>query len=472
MPALMLAQAAGGCGTSMVREDKTGLLKAFLGGLPGTAAARLAMAVEVDRLMDGKVLPHDDILEGLRPILRRENYDRTPTPLRLFCRPFQDLLTSIPRKAKQKGSIARGTLVPAWNWLSQTLLPAETAAFVSECRALVLNHKPDDALIRATKFWPLAADAMVKALATEAGRQSAQKILGDAFAVEDITDMAMLLSAGETVERLITLLPAPVPSFHEQLIWQVREIYDRVAQEKPDVAPYVAVIVMNRLNRPWEALRLPLLITRHTDETLISKTDMGLVGEILFARMDALKTSIQATRHPLFDAGKLMEEVKTFADISSHIAKEIELKREGEWGKRLLAERVQIGKVMEGFMDRAPKEFGAALPVSKGTGADFSRHPGIEKHEMALRYAKLVAGSRIFAAAASFAAKNKATYDDLCTALKRYNEDVVKALKANPQNAVANAQFLFCAEATAILFSEEEAELLRRRGRAALSAAA
>jgi len=199
---------------------------------------------------------------------------------------------------------------------------------------------------------------------------------------------------------------------------------------------------------------------------------MGLVGEILFARMDALKNSLQATRHPLFDADKLMDEAKTFADISSHIAKEIELKREGEWGKRLLAERVQIGKVMENFMDRAPREFAAALPTSKGKGADFTRHPGAEKHEMALRYARLVAGSRHFAAAASFAAKQKATYDELASALKRYNEDVVKALKSDPQNSVVNAQFLLCAELTATLFSDEEAELLRRRGRAALSAAA
>jgi hypothetical protein len=174
----------------------------------------------------------------------------------------------------------------------------------------------------------------------------------------------------------------------------------------------------------------------------------------------------------LFDADKLMEEVKTFADISSHIAKEIELKREGEWGKKLLAERVMIGKVMESFMDRAPKEVTAALPTSKGKGGDFSKHPGAEKHEMALRYARLVAGSRTFAAAASFAAKQKTTYDELCTALKRYNEDVVKALKDDPQNPVANAQFQLCAELTSILFSNEEAELLRRRGKAALSAAA
>ena len=81
------------------------------------------------------------------------------------------------------------------------------------------------------------------------------------FRAEDIAEMALLLSAGDTIEQLRTLLPAPVPSFHEQLLWQVREIYDRLATARPDVAPYVAVIVMNRLVRPWEALRLPLLVT-------------------------------------------------------------------------------------------------------------------------------------------------------------------------------------------------------------------
>jgi hypothetical protein len=456
----------------MLSGDKNGLLKAFLGSLPGTAAARLAMAVEVDRLMDGRSLPHEQILEGLRPVLRRDHYDRTLTPLRLFCRPFQDLLTCCPRKIKQKGIIARGTLVPAWNWICNRLLPTEADAYITETKALVLGHKVDEAVARAGQFWPLAAAAIQRALADEAGRQAAQKILGDAFAVADAGEMALLLSAGEAMIKLQAALPAPVPSFTEPLVWQAREIYDELVKSQPDVAAYLPVVVMNRLVRPWEALRLPLLVTRHTDETLISKTDMGLVGEILFARMDELKSSIQQTRHPLFEAGKLLEEARTFADLSSHIVKEIELKREGEWGKRLLGERVQIGKVMETFMDRSAREFSAALPMSKGKGADFSRLPGPEKHEMALRYARLVGGSRHFAAAASFAAKLKNASDELCALLKRYNEDLVKAMKADPQNEVIAAQFQFCTEATTILFSEEEAELLRRRGKAALSAAA
>jgi len=399
----------------MPAVDRTGLLKAFLGGLPGQVAARLAMAVEVDRLMDGRGLPHEDILSGLRPILRREHFDRTLTPLRLFCQPFQDLLSCAPRRAKQKGCIARGSLVPVWNWVSQSLIPGEANAYVKDIKALVLAHKNDEAMTRAAQFWPLASAAMAAALKDPNTRKVLQKTLGGSMAVEDADEMALLLAAGEIIEKLVALLPKPVPVFSETLLWDVRSVYDALIETQPDVAPYVAVIAMNRLSRPWEALRLPMMISRKNDETLIAKTDMGLVGEILFDRMDTLKNSIQATRHPLFNA---------------------------------------------------------ALPMAKGTGGDFSRHPGAERHEMARRYARLVAGCRDFAAAASFAAKQKATYEDLCTALKRYNEDVVRALRDPARAEVANAQFELCADLTAILFSDEEAAMLRRRGKAAQAAAA
>ncbi|HEU0095246.1 MAG TPA: hypothetical protein VFQ52_02240, partial [Rhizomicrobium sp.] len=304
---------------------------------------------------------------------------------------------------------------------------------------------------------------------SEAGRAAAQKKLGDALAVEDAREMGLLLSAGPQIQKIQEILHKPTASFTENLIWDVRAVYDGLLESHPDVAPYVAVIAMNRLAKPWEALRLPMLITRHTDDTLIAKTDMGLVGEILFTRMDTLKTSIQRTRHPLFDAEILMEEVRVFAGLSSHIVKEIELKRGGEWGKRLLDERALIGQVMETFMDRAPKEFAAALPTQKAAGADFSKPVSAEKREMALRYVRLVSGSRDFAAAASFAAKQKAIFDALCTALQRYNENLVNALKAaDPARAeIVQAQLEFCAQLTVILFGKEDAELLRRRAKAA-----
>ena len=41
-----------------------------------------------------------------------------------------------------------------------------------------------------------------------------------------------------------------------------------------------------------------------------------------------------------------------------------------------------------------------------------------------------------------------------------------------PRRVVAEVQFQFCVELTALLFSDKEAELLQRRGKAAQSAAA
>jgi hypothetical protein len=217
-------------------------------------------------------------------------------------------------------------------------------------------------------------------------------------------------------------------------------------------------------------------VTRHTDDTLISKTDMGLVGEILFSRMDALKNAIQLTRHPLFDAEMLAEQVKSFTDLSTGITREIELKREGDWGKRLLADRAGIGRVMDGFMERAPREVLAALPLLKSSGpkaADFSRPVSEEKREMAMRYARLVAVSRNFAAAASFTAKQKTAQDQIGNEIRRYIEDVIRAMRdpGHPHMAVVHAQLELCVQLVTLLFSEEEAELLRRRGRAAQAAA-
>jgi hypothetical protein len=456
----------------MISEDKTGLLKTFLGSLPGSVAAKLASAVEADRLLDGRALPHTAILDGLRPVLRGAHTGRTPTPLRLFCRPFEDLLTSSPRKTKQKASIARSSLLPVWLWLGRDLLPVQTENYIAATRALIMARKYTEATRRAETFW-IEAGAALQAGVSD---PSAKASLGDAMILADAQEMALLLPAGGDMLRIQEVLPRPVPQLHDDLLWQLRAVYDDLVVCLPDVAPYVAVMAMNRLAHPWEALRLPMQICRQHNDTLISKTDMGLVGEIIFTRMETLRDAILTTRHPLFDAGILLDQVAQFTEMSSAIVKEIELKRDGEWGQRLLRDRAQTGTVMDGFMDRAMKEISAALPLRKGTGAtaDFSRALDAEKREMALRYVRLVVGSRNFAAAGSFAAKQKTTFEEIGAYLRRYVEDVVKEMRVSDpaRLAIAEQQFQLCVELTSLLFSDKEAELLQRRGRAAQAAAA
>ena len=446
-------------------DEKSLLLKGFLGNLPETAAGKLAQAVEVDRLMDGHQLPHDAILTGLRPALRRSA--RTPTPLRFFCQPFEDLLVSQPRKQKQKAVILRASVVPVWNWLGADLLPDETQSYFRDAKGLILAGKLDQAQERARTFWVRTGAVLREALAGGPGlAAAAKKLTQDEIA--DAREIALLLLEADEMLKIQERLPKPLPHLTEDILWQLRESYDALIARNPDVAPFVAVVAMNRLQRPWEALRLPLMVSRQTGDALISKTDMGLVGEILLARMDVMKAAILAARHPLPDAEALVEQVIAFSDLSSALVKEVEMRRDGEWGQRLLKDRAAIGAVMDGVMDRAVKEFAQALPMHKGS-ADFSRLTLTDKRAVALSYAKLVAGTRHFAAAGSFAAKQGMALEETGNHLRRYVENAVRDMRGadHEKRAIVESQLQYCAELAAVLFSGEEAELIRRRVKAA-----
>ena len=70
-------------------------LAAFLSGLPEALSARLADEVEIDRAGGGTGLPHGDILEALRPNLRRisEKQNREKAAL-------QRVIETVPREVR------------------------------------------------------------------------------------------------------------------------------------------------------------------------------------------------------------------------------------------------------------------------------------------------------------------------------------------------------------------------------------
>lgn len=450
----------------MLSAQKISVLHNFLGSLPTHVAVRLSKAVEVDRLADGHGLPHEVILEGLRPVLRRnDQHDRTPTPLRLFCSPFEDLLISRPRTTKQKGRISRANIGPVWQWLSTLLIPKEAHDYEHEVKALVVAFKMDEARKRAMSFWQESSDAMRNALELEKSRKIAREALRDQLTLADAEEMALLLAVGPEILDLQQKLPKPVPVFTDDLVRAARGVYDHFVATRPDAAPYVAVAAMNRLARRWEALRLPVLISRNSKDTLISSTDMGLAGEILFGDIDQLSQAIRAAKQPRFDVDALVDNIASFAELSSAVVKEMAVRRDGKWGQSLLKDRAAVGNVMDEFMARAHKEIAGALPLQ-------SRFVDPERNERALRYATLIAGCKPFAAAGSFAASREEAHKQCADYLRRYNEETLYDLRTTnvERRQLARDRFALASELTAILCGEEEAELLRRRGKAAHAA--
>ncbi|HVU22007.1 MAG TPA: hypothetical protein VHE09_14845 [Rhizomicrobium sp.] len=438
----------------------------------------MAKAVEVDRLAGGRILPHELILDALRPSLGA-NADRTPTPLRLFCRPFEDLLVEAQPKTKQKGRITRANAIAVWHWLSDVVLFDAVKEYSVDIKRLVLQGREAEGMARAIEFWTTAATAIRDCIAKDRG--AARVALNGDVQIEDAEEMALLLSVGSDVVAIQQLLPRPAPQLTEEMLWALRDIHDRLAVNAADAAPYVAVIAMNRLAHPWEALKIPQVITNQTQDTLISSTDMGLVGDVLFANIELHGSAVRAVRHPVFDPDALIDHLAHFTELSSHIVREIEVRRGGKWGTRLLADRASVAEAMEELLEHARKDILAMLPVqhsgSYGGGprcADLSKGVDDEKAERGLRYGKLLAGCAMYAAMGSFAAAQREALDEVSQYLRGYNEDLLKEMRL-PEDEVqpgAERQFELAARLTEMVFGPEEGELLRRRGRAALAARA
>ncbi len=316
----------------MLSPRKAALLQSLLGSLPAQAAARLAKAVEIDRLAGGLVLPHDLILGTLRPMLRTPPVvERTPTPLRLFCRPFEDLVVAAAPKDKQKGRIARASIAPVWAWLNQTLLTEASLAYAAEVKALVFAARLDDALESAAQFWVAAGKAMADAIARN--RKAVRGVLMRRSDRRRRGGDGAAAPGGREIREIQTLLPKPSPQLDDATLRRLRDVNDRVAATVPDAAAYVAVVAMNRLVRPWEALKLPQIVAHQTHDTLISATDMGLVGDLLFADIELHGGALRAARHPLFDADAMVDHLASFAVLSSSIVKEIDIRRDRQMGQ-------------------------------------------------------------------------------------------------------------------------------------------
>lgn len=455
----------------MLPADKQLLLSGFLGQLPEQAATRLAKAVEVDRLMGGIDLPHEQILSALRPQLRQATEpQRIGTPLRYFCRPFEDILVS-SRTLKQKGRIARSSIQPVWKWLETQLMPERHRTLTNAIRGAILKDRDLELDGRLAMLWHEAAPILKSALGDEQRKIAAGRTLGSYAIAEDAAEMALLIGGAEEVIGLQKRLPKPIPVLTELDIEFLREVFDRLCGSDPDLAPYVALIVMGRLARPWEALRLAAVVSRKATDTMISSTDVGAVGELLFDDLEIHTKKIQAVKPTKFDTEELLANLAAFCELSRGMVKELGIRRDGKWGHRLSQDRAAVSAIMEGLVERAPKEIFAGLPgktagFGKGPKSlEVERAPDQDRVARAMRYAHLLVHCRQFSVAAAFSAKLSEAMDEISTALRSYNEDILREVRSAPHETRANVErhFANALDICKLVLGDDEADFLRRR---------
>lgn len=455
----------------MLAEEKKTQLSNFLGQVPEDVAARLAKAIEVDRLIGNTGLPHDEILDALRPkLVKVPAIARTPTPQRFFCQPFEDLLVGDLPVAKRKGRISRGAVQPVWNWLGTELIPDHHASLITGIRFAILNGRYDEVVGKSAELWRRAANAIKDATSGSRGMSQTAKKLGSMPLAQEAAEMATLLGAGPAIAELQDRLPKPLPSLSDDYLLALRGIYDRVLAGDPAAAPYVTLVTMRRLAKPYQALRLSTVVSKKTSDTLIDPSELGPAGEILFDDLESLAARIQGVRTTEFEIHALLEDLAGFVELSSGIVKELGIQTEGSWNKRLSKSRASVAAAMEKLLERAPSEILAALPEHKGDGLDLKdlvQAPNGDRVVRAMRYACLIAHAKPFAVAGSFGEKWSDTLERVAGELRPLAEALVDSVRfAEEKKAFADQYFEIAADLCAQILGAEDADTLRRRARA------
>lgn len=418
----------------MASPQQTGLPNSSLVSVSEQLERYLAGAVEV---ADDEAPRHDMFFGN---VLRIAGSERTPTALRFFCLPFEELLTVNPRKnVKQKGRIARDSTAPIWTRLGQILLPLETKFYCCNFKSAIAAADHAKGKIHAADFWRVAGAAMRAALASESGRRTARQILKSELVLADAQEAALMLCIAPAVVRIRELLVRPVPALTEELLNSLRNIHDDLAISEPGAAPYVAVIAMNRLARPWEVLQL-------------SRRPPDLVGDIIFSDIQMVASAVRCARHPDFDVDLLLDNIAHFTSFHSGILGDDAL-CDDKLRRLLSREGAALAETVDGFMRRAPSILAEAL-----------RRPDAEKVEQALRTVRLVMGRKPFANVLGPSVSE--AEDAMCRMLLSHNECLFErnAVRRGPAGFAASVKL------TSALLGVEHGEFLRRRGSAALGA--
>lgn len=457
-------------------------LKNFLASLPADKAMKLALAVERGRLAGERGLPAELILEGLRPTLRRLGLRRSPTPQRLFCEPFSDFLVE-HREFKQAGRISRSTISTLWKWLSREGLRTVLADFETQITRSVLSRDTRREAELVHQLQIEVARIVSGAIERAGNGGNDRRILAVKFGGEDalfdVEEMAVLLSAANELAPLRSMLPKRIDTLTDQHMALIRDIYEALSMRRPELCPYVGLLVLGRLKRPWEVLRLAAIGSNMNGAPLFSQSDLGLIGDILLADMENMALDIASVRPDGLDPDSLLNKLDRFTQMSGGLVREIGSKREGKWGQRLIKIRQLASDSMDALISRSPREITAALPVQKlgafgGRGPrrpDLTRDPDHGKMERAMQWGKLLAGATPYAGGGDFHAAHKDAFEEVSNYLRSYTESIVVELKSLDYDKRPRAQaFLAHTEAlSSAILGHEETELIRKRVAAVLA---
>ncbi|WP_411816183.1 hypothetical protein [Hyphococcus sp. DH-69] len=459
-------------------------LSAFLGELPMAAAVKLFSALEADRAIGGKGLPHNAILDDLRQRLASRNADLPSRPenaKRAFFDPFEDYFISIRSGKKRRAQIARTSLEPIWRFMmtdsALTEAAMAAAALDDAYRAGEGNEALENALF-------LAAEAGLGRVFSRAQENKSFKKdlvsqLGGEGSLFDLEELWQLLPAVDLLRELRKTVPSSSPSLNEEQFFQLRKLFLSAHDQSPFLGSYILLALKGRLEAPWRALGVYYHLARSADEQLNDARDAVMaLPESLFEDIEELARAMERACAKPLDAQSAMVRIAYFAEYADGLMRQATRTGDNVFVNRIEACRDIASEAHARFLEQGLATMREALPTRRSSGSsrlapprpDFARPLAPELVNEGKRAVELIVAAPLDARRLGDDPANaQAMTDSAHEQAKTYANDLVAEIRAAEGNDRAAARRLLDQTLSVVgpLLKSDEIGLIRDRAAAA-----
>lgn len=327
-----------------------------------TPEARALLVTELERaLARGDNPPGASLILGE---LRGEAQDtgrkmppRLANPQRLFFAPIEPFLVDDSPERKHRGRISRACLDPIWSWISRDLMPQEAKAYTDQVGMLLAANEQKGAEQVARAFQDFAESRMreipVAAKTDVKAQRRVAAQIGTPHAIEDVREISAILRVRDALAVMASRLPHAIGNLADEQLENVRGLLDSPIGRHRDVFLYGLLLVMSRLNAPWQLIRLAVHAAGSDAAARVAETPFAVAVEIVLTDVErmvaALRDHLKAGQ-----SAEIASAIKDLHDAARALRTELDLSSDTPWARQLSAVRAEVSKLLQAEIENVP----------------------------------------------------------------------------------------------------------------------
>ena len=322
--------------------------------------ARDLLAEELERaLLRGEEPPAASlILAELRNEARKSGHKltRRATPQRVFFDLLEPFLVDDAPAHKHQGRVSRACLEPIWAWICRDLVPQQATSYTDQVSFLLAGGEAEGAEQAAHAFQDLTAQRVSEVLAATQSEKALQRLagqIGTPNALENVREIGAIFRARDALGEIASRLPSRISNFAAEDLAEVRATLDSLGSRDREVFLYALLVVMSRLDSPWQLIRLPIRSADSDIAARIAESRYAVAVDIVLTNIQcdiaALPAALRAGR-----GDEVTSLLKGLRDAARALHTEIDLPFDSPWGRQLAASRAKVSKLLQTEIENVP----------------------------------------------------------------------------------------------------------------------